>query len=912
VRRFSFRNRKINGAIVGLVPSFLAVTLATFWAVLPARGAEAQLNRLSVALIEITGGSGANAWRIRYGAHYSFYQVQLVRAGPDRAWFSHGDWLRLIDTQRGIVIGRWRFPAQIVGLVPKEKRVQVEIEDRMGEERVFHRTVLLDPQSPDIPQWPLNNSMMYTLSLTEVSSAWSAVDLGSRAAGIKVTPQTAQQLIPQLEEAIRRDPLTPWLRVALGKTLWDIGDPRAKSEFQQAVQVPTTDFTELLNISALVETLGEQEVARVGFERGYKDFLARGNDPRLNFAYWVRNAIYDPRARSWGNPPLDHRSELVERIYRISRTPTTVCRLYADYLQKNGRPEEARVWRARAEETKRKFAFSLGQWFLGGADREILVVLGAIFAAFAYFIILFVRYLPQRRLDIAKRRQAVVPPPGSTVARFRTWSLGEQISFVALVAITWLIAYVRMPEQPFAFWSALFAFYLSFPIALLGFVVIYLRRWWQGRRAMPSPQSTVGPATYSWLDFRHWGLVKRMGFFAAVVAGGSLGYMSITAGEVPVFYAMAVIWSAIVGALIYLLVIYVLDWPRRRREEHAVKLAPGFSWFNMIYWSTRERIAFLLIALVGWFTVGIIGLEFRWTLRMVDLPWATGSYAGPVTQWHLQNSLPPTPERDLLLAVSYQQSGENEKAERLYKTLPNFAESWNNLGVILKAEDKGSDARQAFEHALQIDPALPEARLNLGQQPNSYWAQEFQKYLPGRPMLALPNPDVIRRAYWVASASQLYLSALAGPLSGEAKPDFDFATGEAPLGIILLLLVLAVAHVFLIPRQEVTQPPAKAVALWEALLPGTSPAWSIVGGLVLLGWSYFVLRAVLALSIGTPYFFDRDIMLNTAIAYGVPASESDVLRVFNPSWVWIYVAPAVLFLVNLLLVFSDKLFRKSV
>ena len=101
-----------------------------------------------------------------------------------------------------------------------------------------------------------------------------------------------------------------------------------------------------------------------------------------------------------------------------------------------------------------------------------------------------------------------------------------------------------------------------------------------------------------------------------------------------------------------------------------------------------------------------------------------GSLAGPVTVWHLENRLSPTPERDLLLATAYQQDGANDKAERLYRTLPDFAESWNNLGVLLRSARKEQQAQQAFEKALELDPGMAEAGLNLGRPPQGIWAEQ--------------------------------------------------------------------------------------------------------------------------------------------------------------------------------------------
>jgi tetratricopeptide (TPR) repeat protein len=739
----------LRGIRLTRLPTILAV-LATFLAAVGAVGAEAQLNRPAVSLIEISGGTGPQAWRLRYGTHSSLYQSELVPGEGDRAWFVHGNWLRLLDTKKGVVIGRWRFPCRILHLVPKGNQIEVEIEDRLGDAQVFRRALLFDPGDPHIPEWPMSALMWYRLPFTEVQVPWSAVSLSDIAATQKVTSKQAAQLLPQLEEAVKRDPLTPWLRVALGKVLWDIGDRRATAEFQQVVQITTTDFTELLNISALLEQLGEQGAARAVFERGYRDLLERGNDPRLNTGYWVRGSLYESRAGFWGSLPLEHRSELVERIYRVSpgaEMSETAWRLFAEYLAKNGRAEEAGVWRARADDANKNALFMWQGGLLDVAEKSALVVLACLVGAAAYFWVLYARYRPQRFLDVAKRRKA---------------------------------------------------------------------------------------------------------------------------GE-----------------------------------------ARDFGWLNTVYWGRRERLGFLLIVLAGWYAVGIAGQNMLGLLRFSSMPtsMSMGSYSGPATALYLENGLPATPERDLLRALAFQQNGENDKAERLYRSLPQFAESWNNLGVLLRYAGKDSEARQAFEKALQLEPHLAEAAFNLGRSPQGFWTEQHQKALPGRPMLAVPTRKILQGAFLGASPTGVYLRAVRGPLWEEA----GYAFGSVlPISVTIAVLAVALAIVFLIPRREVTQPPGRMLALGETLFPGSSPGWGYLNGLVLAAWGFFLLQAFFMIRLGTPYFLTVDYMLNLNYVYGVPVTEADVLKYINPSWIWLYLAPAVLFAVNLVVVFREKLFRKAV
>jgi len=132
--------------------------------------------------------------------------------------------------------------------------------------------------------------------------------------------------------------------------------------------------------------------------------------------------------------------------------------------------------------------------------------------------------------------------------------------------------------------------------------------------------------------------------------------------------------------------------------------------------------------------------------------------------------------------------------------------------------------------------------------------------------------------------------------------------------IMTILLAVAVAMVFLVPSREVTQPPGKAQVFWEILAPGASPVWGVFGGLVLVGWIYFLVQDLFLFWKGSPYIIRVIATPNVVSTYRIPIKDSAqlVLRLINPSWAWVYLAPAVLFALNLTLVFRDKLFRKSV
>jgi len=233
-----------------------------------------------------------------------------------------------------------------------------------------------------------------------------------------------------------------------------------------------------------------------------------------------------------------------------------------------------------------------------------------------------------------------------------------------------------------------------------------------------------------------------------------------------------ILLAAALALVLHSLILYARYRPQRRLDLATQRKSGSFLRFfhflNSQYWSRRERLGFFTIVFVGWFTLGLAQQYADAILNMASMPVSIGggSYAGPVNIAALKSHFYASSEQDLMLAIAYQQDGQRDQAQRLYRNLPQFAESWNNLGVILKNTGKDQEARAAFEKALQLDPKLAEAALNLGRPPSDFWTEQHQIYLPGRPMLTPPRGEQVDRALLGGSPVRLCLRALGGPFSG--------------------------------------------------------------------------------------------------------------------------------------------------
>lgn len=706
--------------------------------------AQVAMRRPQPDSIELSGGAGKSAWKLTYGS-VAGIEAHFAPGEPGRAWFSHGFWLRLLDTEKGTIIGRWRMPGSVLKLTPQGGKVEVEFDLGKEADREFHRSLTFDPAAPNVPEWPMGWLLPIRVSRNEAMGAGSKPlpDLLNPKAEIK--SEVARQEIPAFEEVVRRDPFNPWLRVASARLLRAAADPRADAALRQAVELPSADFLELLPIAAFLDGIKEQDAARLAFDRGYRDYLQRGYDPRLSFVLIGRLILYSPVQTS-----AEQRPELMERLYRLApgaEGAPVAWRAYAEELESAGKTEDAKRWRARAGRQDELLGpFELTSGFGIATDRALLAIMALVLAVPLYWFVLYRRYLPQRRGDRGTQR----------------------------------------------------------PSGLMG---------------------------------------SRLGFT------------------------------------------------------------------NLQYWTRRERIAFLMLVFAGWMACGLVSVYSQGILRSASIPigLGMGNFAGPVNVGHLENKLPATAERDLLLGMAYQHSGDLAKAEETYRRVPQFAESWNNLGVILKNAGKEQEAQRAFEQALSIHPGMPEAALNLGRPPSDEWTRLHQEYLTGRPMLAAPKRKQMDQAFLGSTRNQVWLRALAGPYAGGNIGELFSLTGGtgaldatalAP-GLLLAVAALALALLLVIPIREVTQAPGPRHWIWEVLMPGTSPRWSVLGGVVLLGWCYFVVQWMLAWRFGSPYIMTFIALPNISRAYLVEMTYTAILKLVNPGWELMYAAPAALFLVNL-------------
>src|SRR5450631_2169124 len=112
--------------------------------------------RVTGKVIEVSGGRAP--WKMRYAlastpSSQKIDEVHLVTDGSGRAYFSHGQCLRQIDTDRGVVLGRWLMPGIITRIVPEGTygKVEITVEEPSPGRNSSTSSFTFDPLHPGVP-----------------------------------------------------------------------------------------------------------------------------------------------------------------------------------------------------------------------------------------------------------------------------------------------------------------------------------------------------------------------------------------------------------------------------------------------------------------------------------------------------------------------------------------------------------------------------------------------------------------------------------------------------------------------------------------------------------------------------------------------------------------------------------------
>jgi len=387
------------------------------------RAGEIEVRQINNFLLELSGGSGERAWHIRYGTQRRDAEFKTLAGPGSVAYFSHYNWLRRIDTDKGVVTGRWLFPGQAITDLRWEGehlRIQATIAGNPN-----GQTLRIFDFDPDNPQPPVANQLYSESSRAEGLGALSRIRV------VRITD--AERVLPELENAVRRDSFSPWLRIALGQIYSVLDRPGSAQTLDEGVRTDSAHFSELLDISNYLEERNHHNAARLAFERGYAEFWRQGQDPRLTSFLVISGTDIRP------STPLAIQIELAERAYLTGPWvdgAAIAWDLYGSSLAAHGNRKDGALWLERAKDARSNGLLVRGEDRYLEALAASLVTSTTLAAALLYIAVLYFRYRPQRQARLVAERAAGVTRPGFCNVEY--WRRSERLAFLSIVAIAWI------------------------------------------------------------------------------------------------------------------------------------------------------------------------------------------------------------------------------------------------------------------------------------------------------------------------------------------------------------------------------------------------------------------------------------------------------------------------------------------
>jgi tetratricopeptide (TPR) repeat protein len=318
--------------------------------------------------------------------------------------------------------------------------------------------------------------------------------------------------------------------------------------------------------------------------------------------------------------------------------------------------------------------------------------------------------------------------------------------------------------------------------------------------------------------------------------------------------------AALIALIAIFLVVAGRAWRLQKKD-----LAPLGGWLSSWRWPKERfsRVAFayagrlellgiLVVAALGFFLSNLVITNEGSFLKSLALPeeakggtWghhnavaAFESYRGPAGQ--------------LLYGIACQQAGKLSDAKKIYEGLrdqapPDIAAiAANNFGVIQLQAGEDTAAQTAFKDALMRDPKLPEARYNADPRAfvDSARVSRARSYMPGRPIIALPDAAILNAAFQAAPAPE---KARVAPVPDDGLGVFR---GLTWVTIVLSVAFGALALIFMVMRRRPEPKFEKGSFAWLAyVVPWTSTRFAPFGALLVGLWAYFLITVVQVLRV---------------------------------------------------------------
>ncbi len=315
-----------------------------------------------------------------------------------------------------------------------------------------------------------------------------------------------------------------------------------------------------------------------------------------------------------------------------------------------------------------------------------------------------------------------------------------------------------------------------------------------------------------------------------VTVAGSLERLMTTLGSSGWLAALALL-IAVLALHLTLLFKYWIPQTEVLKKQRAEKgrTNPLARLFAIRYYSFTEKLVLVLL-FVAIFTLVALA---NWNDQGSELVPAvqSGTLANAQASSYLASGELSGSRAAFIRGYAAQIAGDSNAARQYYQEADGYAPAFNNLGVLESNE-------AMYQRALELSPGLAEANYNLGRQSSGFPFE--QRYLPGQPVLVVPNRQDFQAAL-AGNWDQALQRSFSNPwLDLNSARPFNMA-GWLWLSIyILFLLSAAITILWLLiprPRSARNAPRTFLYHLLALLIPGSGLADEAWGLLLIVPWA---------------------------------------------------------------------------
>lgn len=271
--------------------------------------------------------------------------------------------------------------------------------------------------------------------------------------------------------------------------------------------------------------------------------------------------------------------------------------------------------------------------------------------------------------------------------------------------------------------------------------------------------------------------------------------------------------------------------------------------FKRRYISKYTILSFVLLYLFSLVALGFASNTIGVVSKMVKEPPTinSGTWGNYATVKYFSKGLGNVPEKNLFLAIAYQQLKDYDTAEKLYKSMNN-PESHNNLATLYMRSGKKQQALSELDKALSMDKYMIEARYNRSLlnpekklETRNSKVEMYRAYAPNLPMIALPEEKYYRNAFYsgikIQDFNPVNIMLFRKFFGASNNPIIQSSTWIVPLFILITVFMLFMPSLVFIPQTKVNTSNQNYLRrLLGMFIPGFSYNWKLLGPLVFAIW----------------------------------------------------------------------------